>query len=71
MAGNSWEWCLNQYQDAADTTIGGEAERVLRGGSWIDAQDGCRAAYPVRNGPDDRDFNIGFRLCLSSPIVDD
>ncbi|NOZ54791.1 MAG: SUMF1/EgtB/PvdO family nonheme iron enzyme [Gammaproteobacteria bacterium] len=43
--------------------------RVLRGGAWINNQDNCRAAYRNRNIPNNRNNNIGFRLCLSSHIV--
>ena len=43
--------------------------RVLRGGSWLNNQDNCRAAYRNRNNPNNRNNNIGFRLCLSSHIV--
>jgi formylglycine-generating enzyme required for sulfatase activity len=69
LAGNSWEWCLNKYDNAFETSVGGQDKRVLRGGSWIDVQNDCRAAYRVRFAPDGRDNYIGFRLCLSSPIV--
>ena len=72
MAGNNWEWCLNKHQTAADTGIGGKAERVLRGGSWINHQVSCRAACRThRFVQDDYDVGAGFRLCLSSPIRDD
>ena len=43
--------------------------RVLRGGSWINNRNNCRAAYRNRNEPNNRNDNIGFRLCLSSHIV--
>ena len=62
MAGNSWEWCLNQYQEAADTSIGGEAKRVLRGGSWLDDQRSCRAAYRDGLSPFDRDVDHRFSV---------
>jgi len=71
MAGNSWEWCLNKYRDAQDTGIGGQDERVLRGGSWLHNPYYCRAAYRYRYDTLNRFDLIGFRVCLSSPIVDD
>ena len=36
--------------------------RVLRGGSWNDPLDFCRAAYRYGNDPDFRFGLIGFRL---------
>jgi formylglycine-generating enzyme required for sulfatase activity len=71
MSGNVWEWCLNKYEKVEEVDIGGGDVRVLRGGSWFNSQDYCRAAYRYRYYPNHRDYHLGFRLCLSSPIVDD
>ena len=72
MAGTVWEWCLNSFQDPenCEYPVRQEDRRVLRGGSWVVSQLVCRAACRDGNGPSSRDVNIGFRLCLSSPIVD-
>ena len=37
--------------------------RVVRGGSWINNQDNARASYRNNNSPDNRNNNIGFRVC--------
>jgi len=68
LAGNIWEWCLNEYGKPKKTGTTGDASRVLRGGSWDYVTRYLRAA--VRNGsaPDDRDDYVGFRVCRVSPI---
>ena len=68
LAGNVWEWCLNKYGEPEDTSAAGEADRVLRGGSWGYGQGLARSAG--RNGvdPDVRDGSIGFRVLCASPI---
>ena len=62
LAGNVWEWCSNKY-----SAKGGS--RVLRGGSWSSFRDFARADYRLRNGPEGRNFNLGFRVVCSSPII--
>jgi hypothetical protein len=42
--------------------------RVLRGGSWINNNDNARASYRNNNAPDNRNNNIGFRVCCVSHI---
>jgi hypothetical protein len=37
---------------------------VLRGGSWNNNPDNCRAAYRNRNAPANRNNNYGFRVCF-------
>ena len=39
-----------------------EPERVLRGGSWYDPRDRCRAAFRRSYYPDVRSVYFGFRL---------
>jgi formylglycine-generating enzyme required for sulfatase activity len=45
----------------------GNADRVIRGGSWINSAGNCRAAFRFRWGPDNRYWNQGFRVCLLAP----
>jgi hypothetical protein len=68
LAGNVWEWCLNEYDDPAQTGIGGEARRVVRGGSWGDLLEDARCAYRVHDHPGVRDDDLGFRVVCVSPI---
>jgi formylglycine-generating enzyme required for sulfatase activity len=70
--GNVWEW----VQDCYDDSYYGESPRVdpkgpasgeyrvLRGGSWNDDPDYCRAAHRHRFNPGNRDSDFGFRLAL-------
>ncbi len=58
MHGNVWEWCLDEYFEDGYARFNGQAQtgssaiawptkefpRVLRGGSWDDDAEGCRAA---------------------------
>jgi formylglycine-generating enzyme required for sulfatase activity len=43
------------------------ADRVIRGGSWLLSAWICRAAYRIGVGPGIRDWNRGFRVCLLAP----
>jgi len=68
LAGNVWEWCLNEYDHPASTQIGGEVSRTLRGGSWLDFPGDLRTAKREEFSPDDRDGDIGFRVVLAAPL---
>jgi formylglycine-generating enzyme required for sulfatase activity len=68
LAGNVWEWCLNEYDEPEDTSAAGEADRVLRGGSWVNYPGLARSAFRSRDYPNNRYFGIGFRVLCSSPI---
>jgi formylglycine-generating enzyme required for sulfatase activity len=62
MAGNVWEWCLNEYDHPERTGMKGDALRALRGGSWRDHRYYCRAAFRYGYTPDSRDGHGGFRV---------
>lgn len=66
LAGNVWEWCLNQTGDPSRRENG--ESRVLRGGAWNNLPGNCRAANCRVNAPDSRYNYIGFRMCRGSPI---
>ena len=68
LAGNVWEWCLNRYDSPRDVTLGGDARRVVRGGSWGSDREFARCADRGGNHPVDRDDDLGFRLVCVSPI---
>ena len=58
MSGNVWEWNRNLYQE-------GGSFRVIRGGSWINGAQYCRSTDSINDSPDNRDYNLGFRLSMS------
>lgn len=74
MTGNVWEWVEDDwhsnYEDAPrdgrawiDESRG--RFRVRRGGSWVSIiTDYCRVAYRPSNGPDYKNYGLGFRLGL-------
>ena len=76
--GNVWEWCADWYGDDYYANSPGSdpsgpssgTSRVLRGGSWSNAPRSCRAANRSRYAPDARSDVIGFRVCVSSLLLD-
>jgi formylglycine-generating enzyme required for sulfatase activity len=76
MAGNVWEWTRSRYEDypyvkTDGREVGGvpsslgDAQMVLRGGSFDDTADLLRSALRVRGGPDLGGNSLGFRCARS------
>jgi formylglycine-generating enzyme required for sulfatase activity len=73
MAGNVWEWVGDWYvrdyyvrsPDRNPTGPDSGQSRVLRGGSWNNAQINVRSANRINLAPVNRDNNFGFRCALS------
>jgi formylglycine-generating enzyme required for sulfatase activity len=73
MHGNVREWCEDAWHDSyqrAPTdgsawSRGGDANgRVVRGGSWGNTAENCRAATRHRRDPSSVSQHDGFRVCL-------
>ena len=75
LSGNVWEWTRSKQEDypypKSDTDqwrqreVEDDARRVLRGGAFYCYRRRVRAAVRFFYPPYDRDFGIGFRVCLS------
>ena len=74
MSGNVFEWCYDGYgtvitgEESDPTGAASDSYRIYRGGSWDwDASD---ASVSVRcfRFPDDRDYDLGFRVVRPSSI---
>jgi len=66
LAGNVWEWCLNEYENPSRIAVGGTKARVLRGGSWFSIHDAAQNTVRYFALPHTRDFDVGFRLVCSA-----
>jgi formylglycine-generating enzyme required for sulfatase activity len=54
MHGNVWQWCKDGFN--------GDSLRAMRGGSWNNRADRCRAAFGGLDAPSKRHYSIGIRL---------
>lgn len=73
MLGNVWEWCQdkwhNSYQRApseGSAWLGKGSDRVARGGSWLSRAVDLRTSARLRQSPNTRLRNVGFRIAADA-----
>jgi hypothetical protein len=65
LAGNVWEWCINEYgasTPASDITLGSLETRAIRGGAGSSPGRYARTSFRNRYRPEYRFDALGFRL---------
>ena len=73
MSGNVYEWCSDwkdNYSSGSQTNPTGPEQgghRVGRGGGWYFSAGLCRVSYRGGDGPDNRGYDLGFRLASPAP----
>jgi formylglycine-generating enzyme required for sulfatase activity len=73
MAGNTLEWCLNEYENIVaveEISLSGRGDRALRGGAWHFDASRARCAYRRLIHFDYPDPVFSFRLIRPCPIGD-
>lgn len=65
MAGNVWEWCLNDYEAIRTVDYGNEAKKVRRGGSFNFPQNYASTTFRDIVHPYTRSSFNGMRLVLA------
>lgn len=68
MSGNVWEWCLNEYRKPGRVQVGGNATRVLRGGSWNYTSHLSSGRLRNWEFPLVRGSDLGFRVVLVASV---
>jgi formylglycine-generating enzyme required for sulfatase activity len=68
LSGNVCEWCLNDHKKPDNCDISGTFGRVVRGGSWYYYVTFAHASARLNDSPDNRGYDLGFRVCCVSPI---
>jgi formylglycine-generating enzyme required for sulfatase activity len=59
-----WQRRRYDWEAGLASQLASGQARVLRGGSWLSTATLCRSACRFRYSPDDRNWFIGFRVCL-------
>jgi serine/threonine protein kinase len=67
LAGNIWEWCLNEFSTLT-IALNSPGQKVVRGGSYVYVGSFARAVVRSDDGPHFRNSNVGFRVvCARIP----
>ena len=70
LAGNIWEWCLDDYIEdfyknsslKNPIALNNSDDKVVRGGSFDFIKDASRTSFRYKKNMNLKDFNIGFRI---------
>ncbi|MBX3066582.1 MAG: SUMF1/EgtB/PvdO family nonheme iron enzyme [Anaerolineae bacterium] len=70
MAGNVWEWCLDDYEARSSEDLGSANARVLHGGAWCDQHISARVGIPHVADSEYRFEDSGLRLVSNRPKLE-
>ncbi len=66
MAGNTWEWCLNNEVSSSEVDLSNEHSRIIKGGAYFSSYKRASCEFHFVIDPKCRYDSIGFRvICLA------
>jgi formylglycine-generating enzyme required for sulfatase activity len=68
MAGNLWEWCLNDYEKLTQISLHNGESKVLRGGAFDLDHEYARTSSRNYDNPNSGHYYSGFRVVVGCPV---
>jgi formylglycine-generating enzyme required for sulfatase activity len=64
LAGNLWEWCINDY-NSLRVSLSSNGNKSLKGGSFYNDYQSAHTAYRINRSPSIKSIHYGIRVIVA------